>query len=74
MTDWSTHPDALALLDFARAAPFDPLARNILADWLVDNGQRGMASLLKLSPRAPDQIHHASKKLATCLPPSLIPI
>ena len=68
MTDWSTHPDALALLDFARAAPFDPLARNILADWLVDNGQRGMASLLKLSLRAPDQIHHASKKLATCLP------
>lgn len=68
MTDWSVHPDALALLESARSAPTDTLARHILADWLADNGQRGLASLLRLSLRMPGQIHHVSKNQSRTLP------
>lgn len=68
MTDWSIHPDAMALLDSARAASGDSLARSILADWLADNGQRGLAGLMKLSLRDPGRIHHATKNQATTLP------
>ncbi len=39
MSDYTTHPEYIALLAAVRANPADDLPREVLADWLEEHGE-----------------------------------
>lgn len=47
MTDYTTHPQYLALLEAVLANPADDLPRLVLADWLEEHGQTERAEFIR---------------------------